>query len=111
MRNVPPLVCAVVAAEREDELDWIEWKIAGDLTKRPTQGTVARHILGMANRMPDRAAQRHAFAVPATGLMEDREAFPVGGDREPASWLRDCGTPRPPGLCTPNGPGKWRPWP
>lgn len=44
-----------MAAEAEDELDWIEWKIAGDLSKAPTQGTIARHILGMANRMPDRA--------------------------------------------------------
>src|SRR6185312_4320544 len=50
------LVRAVVVAEPEDELDWIEWKIAGDLSKRPTQGTIARHILGMANRLPDRAA-------------------------------------------------------
>jgi hypothetical protein len=45
-----------VAARAEDELDWIEWKIAGDLSKGPTQGTIARHILGMANRLPDRAA-------------------------------------------------------
>jgi len=50
------LVHAVVAAQPEDELDWIEWKIAGDLAKGPTQGTIARHILGMANRLPDRAA-------------------------------------------------------
>ncbi len=50
------LVRAVVAAQPEDELDWIEWKIAGDLSKGPTQGAIARHILGMANRLPDRAA-------------------------------------------------------
>src|SRR5258708_672148 len=49
------LVRAVVAAQPEDELDWIEWKIAGDLGKGPTLGTIARHILGMANRPPDRA--------------------------------------------------------
>ena len=49
------LARAVVAAQPEDELDWIEWKIAGDLSKGPTQGTIARHILGMANRLPDRA--------------------------------------------------------
>jgi len=49
------LVHAVVDAQPEDELDWIEWKIGGDLSKWPTQGTIARHILGMANRMPDRA--------------------------------------------------------
>jgi hypothetical protein len=50
------LVRAVAAAQPEDELDWIEWKIAGDLSKGPTQGTIARHILGMANRLPDGAA-------------------------------------------------------
>jgi hypothetical protein len=45
------LVRAVVAAQPEDELDWIEWKIAGDLSKGWTQGTIARHILGMATRL------------------------------------------------------------
>jgi hypothetical protein len=50
------LVRAVVAGQPEDELDWIEWKIAGDLAKGPTLGTIARHILGMANRMPERAS-------------------------------------------------------
>jgi hypothetical protein len=50
------LVRAVVVAQPEDELDWVEWKIAGDLGKGPTQGTNARHVLGMANRLPDRAA-------------------------------------------------------
>jgi hypothetical protein len=50
------LVRAIVAAQPEDELDWIEWKVAGDLSKGPTQGTIARHILGMANRRRTRAA-------------------------------------------------------
>jgi hypothetical protein len=50
------LVQAIVAALPEDELDWIEWKIAGDLGSKATAGTIARHILGMANRIPDRAA-------------------------------------------------------
>lgn len=50
------LVGAVVDAQPEDELDWIEWKIAGDLSKGPTQGIIARHILGLANRLPERAA-------------------------------------------------------
>ena len=39
----------------EDEGYWIEWKIAGDLTKKATLGTAARHVLGMANRLPARA--------------------------------------------------------
>jgi hypothetical protein len=50
------LVRAVVAALPEDELDWIERKCHGDLTGKPTQGTIARHILGMASHMPTRAA-------------------------------------------------------
>jgi hypothetical protein len=50
------LVRAIMAAQVKDELDWIEWKIAGDLNKGPTQGTIARHILGLANRLPERAA-------------------------------------------------------
>jgi hypothetical protein len=49
------LVQAVVAALPEDELDWVEWKIAGNLSSKGTAGTVARHVLGIANRIPDRA--------------------------------------------------------
>lgn len=50
------LVGAVVQALETDELDWIEWKSALDLTTKSVQGTLARHILGMANRQPDAAA-------------------------------------------------------
>ena len=49
------LVFAVTQASSNDELDWIEWKSGLYLTDRATQGTVARHILGMANRRPDQA--------------------------------------------------------
>jgi hypothetical protein len=49
------LVYAVAKASPNDELDWIEWKSSYDLTDRPTQGTIARHILGMANRRPEQA--------------------------------------------------------
>lgn len=49
------LVNAVTHASPNDELDWIEWKSGLDLADRPTQGTIARHILGMANRRPDQA--------------------------------------------------------
>jgi hypothetical protein len=52
------LVRAIVAALPEDELDWIEWKCSGDLSDKSTQGTIARHILGMANRRPEQAALR-----------------------------------------------------
>ena len=50
------LVRGIVAGLPEDELDWIEWKIAGDLTSKVTAGNMARHVLGMANRIPDRSA-------------------------------------------------------
>jgi hypothetical protein len=52
------VVRAIVAALPEDELDWIEWKCAGDLSAKAIQGTIARHILGMANRRPEQAALR-----------------------------------------------------
>lgn len=52
------LVRAIVAALPEDELDWIEWKCVGNLSDKATQGTIARHILGMANRRPEQAALR-----------------------------------------------------
>ncbi len=47
---------AVARALDEDERDWIEWKSDHDLTTKSTHGTIARHILGMANRQPDAAA-------------------------------------------------------
>ena len=49
------LVRAVIQALPSDELDWIEWKIGMDLGSKATQGTIARHILGMANRKPEDA--------------------------------------------------------
>lgn len=50
------VIDAVLAASPTDELDWIEWKSILDLTSKPVQGTLARHILGMANRQPERAS-------------------------------------------------------
>jgi hypothetical protein len=50
------VVDAVLAASPTDELDWIEWKISLDLSNKTIRGILARHILGMANRLPDRAA-------------------------------------------------------
>lgn len=44
------LVSAIVAASPNDETDWLEWKSGMDLGRRETQVTIARHILGMANR-------------------------------------------------------------
>jgi hypothetical protein len=56
--DLSSFVRAIAAALPEDELDWIEWKCAGDLSDKATQGTIARHILGMANRRPEQAALR-----------------------------------------------------
>jgi hypothetical protein len=50
------VVDAVLAASSADELDWIEWKCSLDLSNKAVRGTLARHILGMANRMPETAA-------------------------------------------------------
>lgn len=49
------LIRAVLDAGEHDETDWIEWKSSLDLTVRAGQATVARHVLGMANRDPERA--------------------------------------------------------
>lgn len=53
------LVSAVEAAVPEDETEWIEWKSSLDLAARDTRATLARHIIGMANR---RAAEAARFA-------------------------------------------------
>ena len=51
------LVEAVLKASENDESDWIEWKSGLDLREKETQGTLARHILGMANRRPEHAVR------------------------------------------------------
>src|SRR5260221_14393112 len=51
------LVKAIVNAQPQDESDWIEWKVSLDLAVKETRGTIARHVLGMANRMPEDAAR------------------------------------------------------
>ncbi len=103
------LVHAVAAALPEDELDWIEWKCAGDLNDKPTQGTMARHILGMANRVPEQAAQYAqgcaylvmgaepgslAGLVPADPAILDQGVQPYLGHRGPAwspQYVKDSG--------------------
>lgn len=50
------LVDAVSAATADDEADWIEWKANLDLTEKEGGFSVARNVLGMANRMPERAS-------------------------------------------------------
>jgi hypothetical protein len=51
------LVRAVLHADPADEPDWIEWKSSRPLTTREGQADAARHILGFANRHPDRAGR------------------------------------------------------
>lgn len=51
------LVRAVLAADEHDEADWIEWKSALDLTTKEGCFTIARTILGMANRLPESASK------------------------------------------------------
>lgn len=56
-RELAILVDAVVDASENDESDWIEWKSTLILGDKETQGTLARHVLGMANRRPEYAAR------------------------------------------------------
>lgn len=58
--EVAALVDAVLAASRADELDWIEWKGSLDLGDKTVRGILARHILGMANRLPQQAGAHAA---------------------------------------------------
>ncbi len=51
------LVRAVLQADPADESDWIEWKSLRSLTTIEGRAEAARHILGFANRHPDRAAR------------------------------------------------------
>ena len=49
------LVDAVVKADEHDEADWIEWKGPLDLATKEGCFHVARAVLGIANRPPERA--------------------------------------------------------
>jgi hypothetical protein len=58
------VVDAVLAASPADELDWIEWKSNLELGGKTVRGILARHILGMANRLPELAAAHAPAADP-----------------------------------------------
>ena len=47
------LITAILEAKPEDECDWAEWKSRLDLGNRQGQLTLARSILGFANRNPE----------------------------------------------------------
>lgn len=51
------LVEAVLNASMNDESDWIEWKSRLDLREKDSQGKIARHVLGIANRRPEHASR------------------------------------------------------
>ena len=55
VRDLQRLVEAVIDADEHDEVDWVEWKGALDLSTKAGCFHVARAVLGMANRLPDRA--------------------------------------------------------
>lgn len=61
-QDLVTLVRAVVSAEVSDETEWLEWKSGLDLTRPDGIVHIARAVLGLANRMPDKAA-RHAGGV------------------------------------------------
>jgi hypothetical protein len=55
VHDLQRLVEAVMDADEHDELDWVEWKGQLDLATKAGCFHVARAVLGMANRLPDRA--------------------------------------------------------
>jgi hypothetical protein len=56
-KELRALVAGVEAARPEDEADWIEWKSTMNLADRETRATLARHIIGMANRRVEEAGR------------------------------------------------------
>jgi outer membrane protein assembly factor BamB len=54
-RGLHDLLRAVGQAAAEDETEWIEWKSSLDLGEKSTRATLARHIIGMANRRVEEA--------------------------------------------------------
>ncbi|MDQ1033586.1 hypothetical protein QFZ75_000002 [Streptomyces sp. V3I8] len=60
------LIGAVLGASAADETQWLEWKSSLEIPKAHGQFTVAKGILGFANRMPDTArrwAEGHAYLL------------------------------------------------
>ncbi|MET8299158.1 hypothetical protein ABZ729_15575 [Streptomyces sp. NPDC006678] len=60
------LITAAYRAGAADEVGWLEWKSHLDLTDRRSFFTIAKAVLGFANRMPDRAlrnAEGHGYLL------------------------------------------------
>ncbi|MDX3490614.1 ATP-binding protein [Streptomyces sp. ID05-18] len=68
-RQLLELAEAIRDAGEHDENDWIEWKSSYDLTKKEVKVAIARHVIGMANRMPERSsAICHGYGYIAIGV-------------------------------------------
>lgn len=55
MNDLRRLVEAIVAGTEHDEADWLEWKSVLDLSAKEGCFAIARTVLGLANRPPERA--------------------------------------------------------
>ncbi|MEU9185406.1 ATP-binding protein [Streptomyces sp. NPDC048484] len=68
-RQLLELAEAIRDAGEHDENDWIEWKSSYDLTTKEVKATIARHIIGMANRMPEKSSIIcHGYGYIAIGV-------------------------------------------
>lgn len=94
------LVRSIVDATSADEPDWLEWKSDLDLTAAAGRFTVAKAILGLANRMPNKAKNHCAGlgyvvvgAEPAN-LCGTRMIDPAELDDALAPYLGDAKAPQ-----------------
>src|SRR4051812_36714127 len=72
------------------ETDWLEWKSGYDLTKPAGRAATAKHIIGFANRLPDRA-QRNAdgYAYLVLGVEPGTyHGMPMHDSADVENWLR-----------------------
>lgn len=104
------VVDAVLGSSPADELDWIEWKSTLDLGGKPVRGTLARYILGMANRVPGQAAahaggrgfvvvgaepgNRHGITAADPASLSQNRRNTRGGRFRPLSGMDRSGTSR-----------------
>lgn len=58
--DLAALVEAIRKANPEDEPDWLEWKSNLDLSRPDGRFQLARAVLGLSNRLPDRASNHCA---------------------------------------------------
>jgi hypothetical protein len=86
------LIRAILMASPNDEATWIEWKNGLVLTDKETRvHHIVRHILGMANRPVEEAAQH------AEGCAYIVIGAPAPGPRRGASCARPAAAPGVPG--------------